>query len=410
MAPSSGNITESLLEKMMQPEVSERIKNYINTNKSAADWMLASRKYPNLPAQFMATQIEVAKKVRKKLPLWSAHEHVFYPSKLAVEQCSSELTARYKAGLVRGQSITDLTGGLGVDSWFMTGGKALLQYVEPQEDLCLLVKHNFAELCADFDLKIYNTTAEEWLQSHQQKTAIAYIDPSRRSEGGSRLYSLADCMPDVVKLQNDILKKANQLLIKVSPLLDIKQSLTLLPQTHHVWVISVAGEVKELLFLLKNETPPTDVPVTAVLLHNQHEPQECTFTFKEEAEAERPLSLPLQYLYLPDAALLKAGAFKYLARRFGVSALHANTHLYTSDNCLTDFPGRVLKVERLLGNKKEVKKAFPDKKALIVSRNYPATPEQLAQKYGLQTGGKDYLVAATTLKNRPILLKAVHLS
>lgn len=404
MNTTAADISPAVLQQMQEPETADIIKNY--AGKSAADWLLAARKYPNLPAKLIAAQIETAKKAKKKLPSWAAHKNIFYPSKLALEQCSSEITARYKAQLIAGQTITDLTGGLGIDSWFMSQGKTSLNYVEPQESLCRLTRHNFGVLKADFELHIFNTTAESYLQNTANYTDITYIDPSRRSASGGRLYSLSDCMPDVIKLQPIILQKTGQLLIKVSPLLDIKQSLALLPQARQVWVVSVAGEVKELLFLLTNDEPPIEVPVTAALLHDHQGPQEFTFTLAQEARSVRPLSLPQKYLYLPDAALLKAGAFRWLAQRFGLAALHQHTHIYTSNQYEAGFPGRILSLQAILNNKKDVKKAFPDRKALVVSKNYPATPEQLTRKFGLQTGGNEYLIAAKSLNDQLLLLKA----
>lgn len=348
-------------------------------------------------------QIEGWRTARHKLPTWATCDDIVYPPRLAMEQCSSEATARYKAGLMaRSSSLTDLTGGFGVDSAFMAPAFDEVTYVERNATLCDIATSNFAALGLH-QIRTVNGEARAVLEQLPLQDWI-YLDPARRDTAGRKMVSLADCDPDVVALEPLLLCHARRVMVKCSPMLDISLALRQLTSMQEVHVVSVQNECKELLFLT------LDVPVVhAVNLRSDGSVEsDFTFTPTEEQTCQPTYANEVRrWLYEPNASLLKAGCFKLPAVRYDLRKLHRDTHLYTSDVLCDDFPGRTFEVVGLSGfGKQELKEKLGDiRKANLAVRNFPDSVEGLRRRLHLAEGGEDYLFATTTLNRKKLLVR-----
>ncbi len=363
--------------------------------------LLAAHRYPDVPMPYVAGQLLALRKVRDKIPGWY-DPALRFPPQLSIEQASSERTARFKASLFSGLRMADLTGGLGVDAWAWAARFSRVVYVEQNPELVAAARHNFNVLGVhNIDCLLAN--AEDFL-AVTEPFDLLYLDPARRNTQQRKVFRLEDCQPDVLALQATLLSRAPQVLVKTAPWLDLKMAVRQLATVSRIWVVSVADECKEVLYLLKAAAPPADeVPVTAVALGNDQ--REFTFTWREEHAALAPLSAPQQYLYEPDAAVLKAGAFRSFAERFGLFKLHPNTHLYTSDQLRTEVPGRKFRLEVVCKyDRKAVQRAIPGGKANLATRNFPDPADVARRQLGLADGGDDYLFAVTTLDEKKVVL------
>jgi hypothetical protein len=271
-----------------------------------------------------------------------------------------------------------------------------VEYIEPDESLLQIVQHNHRTLGSS-NISYHHTRAEDFLDS-SWKADLVFIDPSRRNKG-QKVFKLSDCEPDVTALYKSIFEKTEHLLIKTSPLLDIQQALRELPTVYKIYVVSVANECKELLFLCKKmvHSEPEIVTVNIYQTHTE----KFTFTKAQEQTAAVVYSPPLEYLYEPNASVLKAGAFKIIASLYGLSKIDVSTHLYTSAKYRADFPGRIFQVEALVKNdSKVIQTHFPDGKANVITRNYPLSAEELKKKVKLKDGGDKFLIAFSGPKEK----------
>ena len=255
-----------------------------------------------------------------------------------MEQCSSEETAHYKASLVGGNQMVDLTGGFGVDTYFLSKSFRSAKYVEKDQRLSKQATHNFDQLRAD--ISVFNTKAEVFLDS-MDSVDLIYLDPARRDLNSRKVFQLEDCAPNVIELLSDMLIKSKRVLIKLAPLLDVKSALRDLNHVSQVLVIAVKNEVKELLFDIESDFIG-ETEVRCVNLKRGEEQEFCFLYSAEEALHAEPNKLE-RYLYEPNASILKAGAFKSIGNRFNLRKLDPNTHLYTSNSLISDFPADVLK-------------------------------------------------------------------
>lgn len=344
-------------------------------------------------------QVEGRERTADKLPTFAAFDDWWYPVRLSCEQCSSELTAKYKASLVESReprtksTFVDLTAGYGVDTYFLSDQFTHTDYVEQNPELCRIAGHNFS----DKPISIHNTTAEAFLASAGLYDLI-YLDPARRDSYGGKVFRLEDCTPNVVELLPELLKHGKRLMLKLSPMLDITQALNKLSAvTWGVHVVAIKNDVKEVLLLSGGNGTITALDLA--------EPKKA-FVFTRNEEKECPITYnlsPITYLYEPNAAILKAGAYKLVAQRFGLQKLDVNTHLYASDKLVEDFPGRVWEIkvdgERLMVNGQ----------ANILTRNYPLTPEQLKKKLHLRDGGTAFVIGCR-VAGKPTLFYAERLA
>ncbi|MFM7428476.1 MAG: hypothetical protein ACKO1F_01110, partial [Flammeovirgaceae bacterium] len=204
-----------------------------------------------LPFALIAQQLVGRRKAKEKLPLWFRTKGVVYPPSLNLEQSSSEATALYKERWLTElafpkKHLVDLTGGLGVDTFFVGRLFEGTTYVEPNQELLSLAKHNHQQL-GNTTISYFPTSATQWLAEHNEAVSLFYIDPSRRKNTG-KVFRLSDCEPNIIELQNLLFQQSEFVLIKASPLLDIQQGLRELTHVEHVKVVAVENEVKELLF------------------------------------------------------------------------------------------------------------------------------------------------------------------
>lgn len=357
-------------------------------------WVLKSKLIEGVPSSLVANQIVGRRKARTKLPQWYQTKGVVYPPSLNLEQSSSEATALLKQHIVkaifsdRKNSGADLTGGFGVDSFFLSTIFAEFHYVEPDINVLSLAQHNHGVL-ENSSIQYHQQTAEDFLQT-ASSLDFAFIDPSRRNES-QKVFKLSDCVPDVVSLQQTLLEKAKTVLIKCSPMLDIQQGLADLKNVKKIRVVSVSNECKEILFLLERDAKDEPI-IEAIELSTRGEVKE-TFSFRlsEEQKATSSFSEPQEYLYEPNAAIMKAGAFKLVGEKLGVSKIDQHTHLYTSDSLVNDFPGRVFKMLKSNASESDFK-LLPDRKANVITRNYPLSVEVLKKKLKIKDGGEHYII------------------
>lgn len=374
-------------------------------HEEPANIMLQASRDPHLPVQELVQQIQARQKAAQKLPAWVNHVEVVFPVAVSVEQSSSETAAQFKASLVTGALLIDLTGGFGVDSFYFSRRFSQVVHVEQNTELQEIAQHNFKLLQAQ-NVQSINITAEKFLKEFEKKADIIFLDPARRSGINEKLHLLQDCAPDVLHLLPTLLSKAKAVLLKASPMLDIDLAIEQLQHVTRVWVVAVKNEVKEVLYLLEQEAPqPNQVIKTAVNLLTAGEAQQLTFTKANEESAQVSYSDPEDFVYEPNAAILKAGAYRYLSQHFHLKKLHPNSHLYTSPSLVPDFPGRSFRcvgVSRY--NKKELLRQLPDKQANVTVRNFPESVADIRRKTDLKEGGHTYLFFTTDMHQKPVVL------
>ena len=383
--------------------MNEITKQFIRENLNANVPTLALKKVPvGTDFSLALRQIEARQLLKKKVPSWSANEELLFPAHLSIEQCSSEASAKYKASLMQGQSFADLTGGLGIDTYFISQHFQQADYVERQVELCDLARHNFAALGSH--IEIWNETAEDYLKHCGAKDYI-FIDPARRDAYGRKTVSIGDCTPDVVALQDLLLEKASRVMVKLSPMLDITKALEELHHVHEVHVVAVANECKELDFVMERGYEGEVQCVCANLLTRQ---PDVRFTLEDEKNATAALAeTVMRFLYEPNPAVMKAGCHKLLTRRYDVFKLHKNSNLFTSDILVADFPGRIFEVEAFAPFNKRVKQTLLSEvdNASIAVRNFPLTVAELRKALKIGDGDGVYLFATTLKGEKRVVIR-----
>jgi hypothetical protein len=368
-----------------------------------ATLMLQAHRYPDLPIAELVQQIQARQKAMNKLPAWAQNPELIFPANISVEQSSSETTAAFKASLVSGKLLIDLTGGFGADSYYFSESFEKVVHVEQSQELSEIANYNFGVLGAA-NIQTINTTAAQFLESFTGHADVLYLDPARRGDRSEKLHLLQDCEPDILGLLPVLLQKAEKVLLKASPMLDIELAVSQLGHVAKVWVVAVQNECKEVLYLLQQHTP-TQAEREAVNLKTDGSISTFKFTSEQEQSITPPYSDPKAYIYEPNAAILKAGAYKSITQQYKVTKLHPNSHLYTSDILMTDFPGRVF---RCIGtsryNKKELLARLPQKQANITVRNFPDTVASIRKKTGIREGGNQYLFFTTDMHQKPLVV------
>ncbi len=366
--------------------------------------ILNQHKYPDIPIREAALQIQARQKAQTKLPSWFANPNICYPSLLSMEQCSSEITAQFKANLVSGHTLIDLTGGMGVDVAAFSRQVRDVIYIEQNPELQEITQYNLTQL-GIANVTFVNARSENWIRAFAGKVDWIYLDPARRNDTGGKVVRLQDCEPEVFALQNILFQKAENILLKASPMLDIDLALRELTQVVAVYVLAVENEVKELLFHLSASANGEPEIVSVNLPKPPLPAQEFRFSRSQEAVATVDFALPQSFIYEPNAALLKAGAFRSIAQKLGLAKLHVNSHLYTSQTLRENFPGRTFKLLATCKlDKKELAQHLPEGKANIAVRNFPMSVAEIRKKTGLQDGGDKYLFATTDYQNRKVIL------
>ena len=379
-----------------------KIQEFINSNLDSETTTLLLKGIPfdTLNTKVVIEQIEAKKRSKKKLPTWFNSEDIYYPNKLNIEQTSSEITAKYKADLVSGKSLIDLTAGFGVDAYYFSKALKQVTHCEINIELSDIAKHNYQALGVT-NIECFSKSGIDILKHLDKSFDWIFIDPSRRDDSKKKVFLLSNCSPNIKTYQNLFLKYAGNVMIKTSPLLDLSATLSDLEDVKEVHIIAVNNEVKELLWILERNYKDKVVIKTANLQKDSI--QNFSFCFADESIAEVIYDNPLTYLYEPNSPLLKAGAFNSISEIIKVSKLHKHSHLYTTED-LIDFPGRRFKIEKVVPFNKKAFAKEKITKANITTRNFPISVFEIRKKLKIKDGGHIYLFFTTDLNNEKIIL------
>ena len=387
----------------------------MNQNKATCDFIhehdeadvrqlaLKGTKDPDVDLPFALEQIAGRQKARSKLPSWAAIDGIVYPPHLSMEQCSSEQAARYKASLsAGGRRLVDLTGGFGVDFSFLASSFEQAIYVERQPQLCAISSENFRTLGLA-NAEVVCADGIDYLHALDHADLI-FIDPARRDSHGARTYGIADCSPNLIELKDELKAKADCLLIKLSPMLDWRKAVADIGDVSEVHIVSVDNECKELLIEVKSESaePTLRVACVNILAGGTEERFDFDIPLQSWGQApgaspNEPVPMTANYLYEPNASVMKAGCFGVLSKRYGIGQLNPNSHLFVSASEVERFPGRSFAISRTTSMNKHVLKAALAgiDRANIAVRNFPLSVEQLRKKLKLKDGGDTFIFATT---------------
>ena len=393
---------------MIDTNAGQQFWDFVSSHRSdnCLSLRLKYSKNSDFDVAFAIDQVEARQKVKDKLPFVALCDRYLFPSLLSAEQCTCEAVANYKAEILKGRysSMCDLTGGLGIDTMAFSSVVKSVTYVERFEDYCSAAKHNFNLL--NKNIELINGDCSEFLKTNICFDAL-YIDPARRGEANKRLFAFADCEPNVVELLPRMFEVAKDVYIKASPMADISMSIKELEYVCDIYVISYKNECKELLFRLnKVEANSADVNIICVDILPS-----STSVFKFNYSHEQNIldveySKPLNYLYEPSASILKAGAFKSVAKIYGAYKLAQSSHIYTSECLISDFQGRKFKIEGVIPfSSKEIKSLFKSlPEANITVRNFPLKVDELRKRLKIKDGGNTYVFATTDMNKEKILV------
>lgn len=341
-------------------------------------------------------QISARQKAAKKLPEWVAEPRITFPVSVSLEQSSSEETAKYKAASLAGKLMIDLTGGFGVDSYYLSQNFRHAIYCEQNEELAHIAQRNL-EILSPRKFEVVIGDGLDFLEKTDLRFGLIYADPARRGSGNQKLYKIQDCQPDMVSSWELMKSKADQILLKLSPMLDIRQALSELPEIQKITIVSVKNEVKELLLSWEKGKNSNEKRIEVVDLGSDFPPFE--YKIEEENAVQSTLGEVGKFIVEPLSGILKAGAFRLFGARFGLKKLDPNSHLYTCDEILESISGRVFEVIRVVSPKtQELKALFPSGKINVICRNYSTGAEELKKKFRLKDGGNDFLIATKTGK------------
>lgn len=382
--------------------LSDEIQAFINDNISGnvSHLALQKSKFSNVNWTTILNQIVAKQKAKSKLPTWFNTKKIYYPSKISVEQTSSEKTAEYKANLVFRNTLIDLTGGFGVDDFYFSKKMKKVVHCEINSELSEIVKHNFEVLSLD-NIDCFAEDSLTILEKSTHNFDWIYIDPSRRNDVKGKVFMLKDCLPNVPELLDFYFTKTDNIMIKTAPILDISAALSELKFVKQIHIIAIENEVKELLWILEKNYI-SDIQIFTVNIIKETEEQ-FSFILNSKSSISN-YSLPKKYLFEPNASLMKSGGFDEIGIQLNLEKLHQHSHLYTSENCI-DFPGRVFEIESVIPyDKKAMKDVLSNKKANITTRNFPETVENIRKKWKIHDGGNLYCFFTTDINNSKIVL------
>lgn len=329
-------------------------------------------------------------KLKSKLPEWAAVNHLLGADIKAIEQCSTPTTAQFKFKDLKVETTVDLTGGFGVDSYFLSLVSQKHTYNELNPKLKEIVAHNFKVLGRD-NIECLNMSAEELVSNLKRKVDLIYIDPDRRGDQKVKLVSIQDCIPNLIELQDAIFDKTDELIIKYSPMLDHHLALTQLKYVYKVEIIAVKNDAKELVFYANKSKSKSGVLISAInFTDSEPEIFECSLSNKRKFEVE--YSPVLEYLYEPNSAVMKSGLWSEIAEKYSVKKIAPNSHFFTSSVLKANFPGRILLVTNTMPFSKKIAKTLNGIKANIISRNFGQKPEVLRQKFKIKEGDNEFII------------------
>lgn len=387
--------------KLLNTEIQDFISEHLHSEISKLIFKGTPFKYASIKE--IIEQIEAKKKCEKKLPTWYTSNNIYYPNKLNIEQTSSETTALYKSKIISGEHLIDITGGLGVDSLYFSNQFKHVVHCELDDNLSNIANHNFKTLKTK-NIDCINENGLDYLKKTNQNYDWIFVDPSRRHHLKGKVFYLKDCLPNLVTEIDTLLEYSNNILVKTSPMFDISVGILELKHVKEVHIVAINNDVKELLFVIQNKYDSA-IAIKTINITNT-EKQKFGFLLNDELNSIANYNKVCDYLYEPNAAILKSGAFNLISKTFKVNKLHKNTHLYTSEKIL-DFPGRRFKVMNVIPyQKKELKRVLKSKQFNISTRNFPENVNQLKKRYNIKDGGNDYLFFTTDFSNNKIVILA----
>ena len=373
----------------------KEVEKFINANLQTDLHSLLLKKSPfaEVSMQEIVQQIKGKKVAQKKFP-FLLKEGIVFPPNLNLEQASSQSTAEFKAQNLKGKKFLDLTSGFGIDAYFLSKNFDEITLIEQNTELLEIVKHNWGIL--ERKANFINDNLENFLANNQEQFDVIYLDPARRDDHKNKKFLLEDLSPNLLEFQEKLMKFSDQIIIKLSPLIDISYLISVLKNIFKIEIIAVKNEVKELLVFMNSKFETENVEISCTNLESDD--VVFSFNFNDEKERNAMFSEPQKFLYIPSNAVLKSGGFNSLSEKFSLKKLHPNSHFYTNDERLEGFPGRVLEIE--IVDSKTIKKGD---KFNIISKNYPLTPEEIKKKYKISDGGNSYLIFTQTQKGKIIL-------
>ncbi|WP_461377874.1 THUMP-like domain-containing protein [Cloacibacterium normanense] len=371
-----------------------KIQYFIDANLNADLHSLLFKKspFPEVSIQELVQQIKGRKVAEKKFPFLN-QENIIFPPNLNLEQASSQDTADFKKQFFKGEKFVDLTCGFGIDAYFLSQNFEEITLIEQNTELLDIVKHNWEVLGRKANF--INQKLEDFLKNNKENFDLIYLDPARRDNHNRKVFLLEDLSPNIIEIQEQLSDISTEILIKLSPLIDIQHLVSSLQNIYKIWIIAVKNEVKEVLvYLKKTENRPE---ISCINLQST-EP-EFHFNLDDEKHCQSEFSAPKKYIYIPNNSVLKSGAFNLVSEKFGLKKLHQNTHIYTSEEKIEHFPGRIFETEEI--NSKAIKKG---EQFNIITKNFPLKPEEIKKKYKIKDGGNQYLIAVKSLSGNHFLV------
>jgi len=386
-------VAESVGNKLLNKD----IQNYINANLNADLHTLLLKKspFPEVSMHEIVQQIKGKQVAERKFP-FLLKEGILFPPQLNLEQSSSEKTALYKSGILKGNKFIDLTSGFGIDAFYLSQNFDDITLIEQNSELLKIVENNWGILGRK--AKFINLKLEDFLNGNQEHFDVIYLDPARRDEQKNKVFLLEDLSPDILEIQEKLRSISDLVVIKLSPLIDLKYLVSVLPGISRMDIIALKNDVKEVVVFLSSEKMDK---IICNCVNLESGESVFSFTFGEEETAQSEYSEPERYIYIPNHSILKAGVFNLVSQKFGLKKLHPNSHLYTSGERIENFPGRIFEMESV--DSKSIKKKGQFN---IIAKNYPLKPEEIKKKYGLKDGGDQYLIFTQSKKGK-IILKSV---
>ena len=383
-----------LLENILIPEIQQFINANLITDLHSL--LLKKSPFPEVSMQEIIQQIK-GKKVAQRKFGFLVKEGIIFPPNLNLEQASSQSTAEFKAKNLKGKNFLDLTCGFGIDAYFLSEKFEKIVLIEQNSELIEIVKQNWMVLGRKANF--INEKLEIFLAENTEKFDLIYLDPARRDHEKNKKFLLEDLSPNLLEIQEKLSEISDELIVKLSPLIDISYLVSVLKSVSKIQIIAVKNEVKELLVFINSSSKSNEIEVSTINLESD-EP-EFVYKLNEEKTAISTFSEPLKFLYIPNNAVLKSGAFNLVSEKFNIKKLHPNSHFYTSEERLISFPGRILEVEKI-----EAKAIKKGEKFNIISKNHPLSPEEIKKKYKISDGGNSYLIFTQSQKGK-IILKSV---
>jgi len=378
--------------------LTEEVQDWLieNIGRDCREVSLKKSIFKNILSSELAGQLKGRQTAKHKFRFLFENKSIYYPPSVNLEQSSSQTTAEYKSNLVSGRLLIDLTAGMGTDAYFFSKNFDKVIAIERNSELTEISKYNYSRLgCSN--LEYLNADFAEFLnQNPDLKPDLLYLDPSRRNSSG-RKFLIEDLEPDLSIWMDRFIQISGKLMVKLSPLSDLSSLIKKFHQITEIHLIAVKNEMKELLLICEinsNQNPK----IKAVNLESTQ--TEFEFNFEEEKTSKERFSDPEKFIYEPNAAVMKSGGFKLIGQKFNLNKLEKNTHLYTSDGLVKEFPGRIYQV---LEEIKDLKKEISNKVFHLISRNYPISADEIRKKYRLKQSEEESLIFTKSISGKKVL-------